>query len=105
VDSSFPAVSARPDFQGAGLEHVTLQSFPAKGRYMWRDLERICADLDLPFRRPEPFPQSSLLAARVALAGLDDTWGEDFAVRYSAPNSPAAGASTNLKRSGISFRT
>ena len=35
---------------------------------MWRDMERICDALDLPLRRPEPFPQNSLLAARVALA-------------------------------------
>ena len=45
---------------------------------MWRDLERICADLSLPLRRPEPFPQNSLLGARVALVGLAETWGEDF---------------------------
>jgi 2-hydroxychromene-2-carboxylate isomerase len=51
---------------------------PAKGRYMWRDVERICADLGLPFRRPDPFPQSGLLAARVALVGLIDGWGADF---------------------------
>ncbi len=38
---------------------------------MWRDLERICESLALPLRRPDPFPQNSLLAARVALA-LDD---------------------------------
>jgi 2-hydroxychromene-2-carboxylate isomerase len=35
---------------------------------MWRDLERICDALELPLQRPDPFPQSSLLAARVALA-------------------------------------
>jgi 2-hydroxychromene-2-carboxylate isomerase len=52
--------------------------YPAKGRYMWRDLERICVDLDLPFRRPEPFPQNSLLAARVALIGLSGSWGQEF---------------------------
>jgi 2-hydroxychromene-2-carboxylate isomerase len=45
---------------------------------MLRDLERICADLSLPFRRPEPFPQNSLLAARAALAGADAPWREDF---------------------------
>jgi 2-hydroxychromene-2-carboxylate isomerase len=44
---------------------------------MWRDLERICADLKLPFRRPTAFPQSSVLAARVALVGLDDRWGQN----------------------------
>jgi 2-hydroxychromene-2-carboxylate isomerase len=50
----------------------------AKGKHMWRDLERICADLALPFRRPDPFPQPSLLAARVVLVGLADGWGEEF---------------------------
>jgi len=45
---------------------------------MWRDLERICFDLDLPFRQPEPFPQNGLLAARVALIGLSGSWGEEF---------------------------
>jgi 2-hydroxychromene-2-carboxylate isomerase len=40
----------------------------AKGRYMWSDLQRICGALGLPLRRPDPFPQNSLLAARVALA-------------------------------------
>jgi 2-hydroxychromene-2-carboxylate isomerase len=52
---------------------------PAKGRYMWRDLERLCAGYGLPFRRPEPFPQVSILAARAALVGLSEGWGEDFA--------------------------
>ena len=47
---------------------------------MWRDLERLCADLDVPFRRPDPFPQNSLLAARVALVALDQDWGEAFCV-------------------------
>ena len=45
---------------------------------MWRDLERLCADLRLPFRRPEQFPQQSVLAARVALIGLPKKWGKDF---------------------------
>ncbi len=35
---------------------------------MWRDLERTCEALRLPLQRPQPFPQNSLLAARVALA-------------------------------------
>ena len=55
---------------------LPLNLYPAKGRYMWRDLERICVDLSLPFRQPEPFPQDSLLAARAALIGLSGgTWG------------------------------
>jgi 2-hydroxychromene-2-carboxylate isomerase len=45
---------------------------------MWRDLERLCAELDLPFHRPEMFPQQSVLAARVALVGLKEKWGKNF---------------------------
>jgi 2-hydroxychromene-2-carboxylate isomerase len=52
---------------------------PAKGRYMWHDVERVCAGLGLPFRKPDPFPQPSLLAARIALIGFAEGWGEDFA--------------------------
>lgn len=41
---------------------------PAKGRNMWRDMTRITEAMGLPFRRPDPFPQNSLLAARIATA-------------------------------------
>jgi 2-hydroxychromene-2-carboxylate isomerase len=67
-----------PIFKAQGWTTSPFNLYPAKGRNMWRDLERLCADLQLPFRRPDPFPQNSLLAARVALAGLDHSWGEDF---------------------------
>jgi 2-hydroxychromene-2-carboxylate isomerase len=67
-----------PIFKAQGWTTSPFNLYPAKGGNMWRDLERLCADLHLPFRRPDPFPQNSLLAARVALAGLDRGWGEDF---------------------------
>jgi 2-hydroxychromene-2-carboxylate isomerase len=69
-----------PIFKAQGWTTSPFNLYPAKGRHMWRDLERTCADLALPFRRPEPFPQASLLAARVALVGLGNAWGEDFCV-------------------------
>ena len=70
-----------PIFKAQGWDTSPFNLYEAKGRYMWRDLERLCAGLDLPFRRPEPFPQNSLLAARVALVGLDrNGWGEEFCV-------------------------
>jgi 2-hydroxychromene-2-carboxylate isomerase len=69
-----------PIFKAQGWDTSPFNLYPAKGRHMWRDLERICEDLGLPFRRPEPFPQNSLLAARVAMAGLTKGWGEDFCV-------------------------
>src|SRR4029077_18234673 len=54
-------------FKAQGWTTSPFNLYPAKGRNMWRDLERSCADLRLPFRRPDHFPQNSLLAARVAL--------------------------------------
>ena len=67
-----------PIFKAQGWQSSPFNLYEAKGRNMWRDLDRICSDLSLPFRRPEPFPQNSLLGARVALIGLAEAWGEDF---------------------------
>jgi 2-hydroxychromene-2-carboxylate isomerase len=69
-----------PIFKTQGWTTSPFNLYPEKGRYMWRDLERLCAELDVPFRRPDPFPQKSLLAARAALAALDQSWGETFCV-------------------------
>jgi 2-hydroxychromene-2-carboxylate isomerase len=67
-----------PIFAAQGWDNSPFNLFPAKGRYMWRDLARICAELGLPLRRPEDFPQSGLIAARAALLALDEGWGPDF---------------------------
>jgi 2-hydroxychromene-2-carboxylate isomerase len=40
----------------------------AKGRHMWVDLARWARRLDMPLRRPQTFPVSSLLALRTAFA-------------------------------------
>jgi 2-hydroxychromene-2-carboxylate isomerase len=69
-----------PIFKAQGWTTSPFNLYAAKGGYMWRDLERICADLAVQFRRPDPFPQNSLLAARVALVGLSQHWGEEFCV-------------------------
>jgi len=81
VKANFRPFLLGPIFAAQGWDTSPFNLYPAKGRNMWRDLERICADLSLPaVRRPEPFPQNSLLAARVALVGLNETWGEEFCV-------------------------
>jgi len=71
-----------PIFKAQGWDTSPFSIYQAKGRYMWRDLERLCGGLDLPFRRPEPFPQNSLLAARIALAGFSAgaVWPEEFCI-------------------------
>jgi 2-hydroxychromene-2-carboxylate isomerase len=67
-----------PIFKGQGWTTSPFNLFPAKGRNMWRDLERTCGTIGLPFVRPTTFPQNTLLAARVALVGLAEAWGEDY---------------------------
>jgi 2-hydroxychromene-2-carboxylate isomerase len=67
-----------PIFKEQGWTTSPFSLFPAKGRYMWRDLERTCGTIGLPFVRPTTFPQNTLLAARVALVGLAEAWGEDY---------------------------
>ena len=69
-----------PIFFAQGWRDSPFNIYPAKGRYMWRDLERTCAAMGVPLKRPEPFPQPSLLAARVALA-LEGDERSDFSRR------------------------
>ena len=58
-----------PIFAAQGWTSSPFNLFPAKGRNMWRDMERQCARMGLPaIVQPDPFPQNSLLAARVATA-------------------------------------
>ncbi len=57
-----------PIFAAQGWKDSPFNLYPAKGAYMWRDLERLCAAQGLPFQRPSVFPRGGLLAARVATA-------------------------------------
>jgi 2-hydroxychromene-2-carboxylate isomerase len=58
-----------PIFVAQGWTTSPFNLYPAKGNNMWRDMERLCALMGLsPLTRPDPFPQNSLLAARVATA-------------------------------------
>ena len=67
-----------PIFAAFGWRDSPFNLHPVKGAYMWRDLERVCARHGLPFTRPDPFPQHSVLAARVALVAVGFDWGPAF---------------------------
>jgi 2-hydroxychromene-2-carboxylate isomerase len=67
-----------PIFAAQGWNNSPFNLFPIKGKYMWRDMERRCAKYGLPLKRPAPFPQNSLIAARVALAGREAGWTAAF---------------------------
>ncbi|MBL8548877.1 MAG: 2-hydroxychromene-2-carboxylate isomerase [Hyphomonadaceae bacterium] len=57
-----------PIFKNQGMNTSPFNLFPGRGRYMIRDMERICGALEIAFKLPDPFPQNSLLAARCATA-------------------------------------
>ena len=53
---------------------------------MWRDLERLCASLELPFRKPSQFPRNGLAAARLACAHEGAPWIALFVRRVYEAN-------------------
>jgi len=69
-----------PLFARQGMSDSPFNLYPAKGAYMWRDLARICAALDLPLQRPSVFPRNGLRAARLATAAFaaDAGWAPDL---------------------------
>jgi 2-hydroxychromene-2-carboxylate isomerase len=68
-----------PIFRAQGWETSPFNLYPAKGRYMIRDMQRLCAARGLSsFRLPDPFPQNSLYAARLALIGVEEGWCPAF---------------------------
>ena len=75
-----------PIFRNQGWNDSPFNVYPVKGRYMWRDLERICADLGLPLVRPSQFPRPSLSGARVACRFQDEPWAGEFIRRVYRAN-------------------
>jgi 2-hydroxychromene-2-carboxylate isomerase len=61
-------------FHAQGWDDSPFNLYPVKGRYMWRDLERICEAQRLAFRRPSQFPRNGLLAARIACRFSREAW-------------------------------
>ncbi|MGH0035681.1 MAG: 2-hydroxychromene-2-carboxylate isomerase [Myxococcota bacterium] len=75
-----------PIFRDQGWDDSPFNIYPAKGRYMWRDLERICEQHGLALRRPSRFPRNGLLAARVACCSSSQSWLPEFVRRVYLAN-------------------
>lgn len=67
-----------PIFAAQGMTGSPFALYPSKGRYMWRDTARRAKRQGVPMNKPENFPQNSLVAARIALAGRDEGWTPAF---------------------------
>lgn len=65
-------------FQQYGWQTTPDQIFPAKGNYMWLDMQRICASLGLAYQKPSVFPRNGLLAARISANFADAKWMGEF---------------------------
>ena len=75
-----------PIFADQGWNDSPFNLQPVKGRYMWRDMERLCQAASLPFQRPSTFPRNGLLAARVCCVGRDEPWLPEFVEAVYAAN-------------------
>lgn len=70
-----------PIFAAQGWATSPFNLYPAKGRYMVRDIERIAKARGRAFVMPEVFPANGLNAARIALCGEEPGWIADFTGR------------------------
>ena len=78
VSVSWRAFLLGPIFADQGWNDSPFNLYPAKGRYMWREMQRFCARYEIPFQRPSRFPRNGLLGARIACAARDEPWCADF---------------------------
>lgn len=67
-----------PIFKSQGWDTSPFNIYEAKGRYMWRDIERLSAKYGIHFRKPTVFPRNGVLASRVALASESQEWRSVF---------------------------
>jgi 2-hydroxychromene-2-carboxylate isomerase len=75
-----------PVFRELGWSTSPFVLQAAKGRYMWRDMEREAARYGLAWRRPSVFPRTALLPMRVATLGAGAPWIGEFTRRVMRQN-------------------
>jgi 2-hydroxychromene-2-carboxylate isomerase len=91
-----------PIFQAQGWTTSPFNLYPAKGRNMVRDIERLAAARGLRFALPAKFPQNSLMAARLALVGSGEGWIAPFTrAVYAAEFADGADISDRIRMDAI----
>ncbi len=63
-----------PIFKAQGWTTSPFNFYPAKGRYMIRDIKRLSHERGLVFHMPSEFPVNGIKAARLALVGKFEGW-------------------------------
>ena len=75
-----------PIFRTFGWDTSPFVLQKAKGEYVWKDMERTCRELGLPWVRPSTFPRTALLPMRVALVGAGQPWMGAYCRRVMSLN-------------------
>ena len=75
-----------PVFRQLGWSSSPFVLQEAKGRYMWRDMEREARKYGVPFVRPSVFPRKAVLPMRVATLGAREAWMGAFCRRVMRQN-------------------
>ena len=75
-----------PIFGSQGWNDSPFNIYPVKGKYMWRDLARLCAAQGLALNHPSQFPRGSMLAARIACRYVREPWMGAFVRRVYEAN-------------------
>jgi 2-hydroxychromene-2-carboxylate isomerase len=78
VEISWEPFLLGPIFASQGWDDSPFNIYEAKGRYMWRDMQRRCGEENVPFEKPSEFPRSGLLASRVSLLAKHEAWMPEF---------------------------
>lgn len=75
-----------PIFKSQGWDTSPFNIYQAKGRYMWRDLERQGDKYSIPLKKPSEFPRNGVLASRIALIAEPEGWCEEFSKKVFLSN-------------------
>ncbi len=75
-----------PIFKSQGWATSPFNIYESKGRYMWRDIERLADKYGIPWEKPSEFPRNGLRVSRVALVAEQEGWCEEFSRKVFQAN-------------------
>jgi len=78
VDLAWKPFSLGPIFRMQGWETSHFNLNPLRGKYMWRDMQRLTTKFGLPWHQPTEFPRNTILPLRVAAGNADEKWIGDY---------------------------
>ncbi|EMN51079.1 DSBA-like thioredoxin domain protein [Leptospira interrogans str. L1207] len=67
-----------PIFKAQSWNDSPFNLFPAKGKHMWKDLERRNRKYGIELQIPSQFPRNGLFASRIAITNEQETWIPSF---------------------------